>query len=115
MARSLHGRLAAMLREAHAASTESAATGVPIDEVSAMRAERAIEARAATVDRRLSRRSLLKAGAVASVGAAAVGLPACGRRSSRGPAADRDRRWWRGGSALRPPPLEEVEQALDDL
>ena len=48
MARSLHGPLAAMLREAHAASTESAATGVPIDEVSAMRAERALEARAAT-------------------------------------------------------------------
>ena len=76
MARSLHGPLAAMLREAHAAATESAATGVPIDEVSAMRAERALEARAATADRRLSRRSLLKAGAAVGVGAATAALPA---------------------------------------
>jgi monoamine oxidase len=78
MARSLHGPLAAMLREAHAASTESAATGVPIDEVSAMRAQRALEARDATVDRRLSRRSLLKAGAALGVGATTAGLRAAG-------------------------------------
>ena len=78
MARSLHGPLAAMLREAHAAATESAATGVPIDEVSAMRAERAVEARAAAADRRLSRRSVLKAGAVAGVGAATASLSVAG-------------------------------------
>jgi uncharacterized membrane protein len=38
--RSIHARLTAMLREAHAASGESAATGIPIDEVTDIRAER---------------------------------------------------------------------------
>jgi len=66
------------VRAAHAASTETAATGVPIDEVSAMRAERALAARAAIVDRRLSRRSLLKAGAAVGVGAATAGLSTAG-------------------------------------
>jgi monoamine oxidase len=67
MARSLHSPLAAMLREAHAAATESATTGVPIDEVSAIRAERASTARQSMLEARISRRSLLKAGAAAGV------------------------------------------------
>ena len=41
MRRSFHSHLTKMLREAHAASHESAATGAPIDEVTQLRAERA--------------------------------------------------------------------------
>jgi len=55
MPRSLHSPLAAMLREAHRAATESVATGIPIDEVSAMRAERASTARRASLEARISR------------------------------------------------------------
>jgi monoamine oxidase len=40
MARSVRSKLSRMLREAQAATQESAATGVPIDEVSAIRAQR---------------------------------------------------------------------------
>jgi monoamine oxidase len=57
MKRSLHTRLSTMLREAHAACAEAEATGAPIDEVTAWRAER----RAA-----LPRRAVL-AGATAAV------------------------------------------------
>jgi monoamine oxidase len=78
MARSLHGPLAAMIREAHAASTESSVTGVPIDEVSGVRAERARVARAIAAERRLSRRSILKAGAAIGAVAATGGLPVSG-------------------------------------
>jgi monoamine oxidase len=75
MARSVHGSLAAMVREAHAASTESAATGVPIDEVTEIRALRARQARAlAADDGGVSRRSVLKAGAALGVLAATGGL-----------------------------------------
>lgn len=74
MARSLHSSLAAMVREAHAASTESATTGMPIDEVTAIRAERARDALASAAERRLSRRSVLKAGAAVGVLAATGGL-----------------------------------------
>ena len=74
MPRPVHGPLAAMLREAHAASTESATTGIPIDEVSAIRSERAGRARALAAERRLSRRSLLKAGGALGVLGATAGL-----------------------------------------
>jgi monoamine oxidase len=40
MKKSFHSPLSRLLREAHAAATESAATGAPIDEVTAWRAER---------------------------------------------------------------------------
>lgn len=74
MARSLHSSLAAMIREAHAASTESAATGIPIDDVTAIRAERARETRAVSAERRLSRRAVLKGGVAMGVLAATGGL-----------------------------------------
>jgi monoamine oxidase len=84
MARSLHSSLAAMIREAHAASTESAATGIPIDEVTQLRAERAREASDAA-DRRLSRRSVLKAGAAIGVLAAtgSLALPRSARAATQ--------------------------------
>jgi monoamine oxidase len=73
MARSLHSPLAAMIREARDASTESATTGTPIDEVAAMRAERARDARRTVADVLVSRRSVLKAGAAMGVLAATGG------------------------------------------
>ena len=81
MPRSLHSPLAAMLREAHRAATESAATGIRIDEVSAMRAERRARARPTDSGLAISRRSLLKAGAAASALAASGGLTAAAARS----------------------------------
>ena len=76
MARSVHGRLAAMLREAHAAATESAATGIPIDEVRAIGTERARVAGMAETERGVTRRSVLQAGAAIGVLAATSGLAA---------------------------------------
>ena len=79
MARSLHSSLAAMIREAHAASTESATTGTPIDEVTAMRAERAREARRTVADVLVSRRSVLMAGVATGVLAATGGATSLAR------------------------------------
>ena len=68
-----------MIREAHAASTESATTGTPIDEVTAMRAERAREARRTVADVLVSRRSVLMAGVATGVLAATGGATSLAR------------------------------------
>ena len=113
MSRSLHGPFAAMLREAHAASTESAATGDP-DRRGLGDARRArLGHPAATADRRLSRRSLLKAGTVVGVGARPPAWPR--PPSQPRPSPDRDRRRRRRRPALRPPSLDEVAEAVDGL
>ena len=82
MPRSLHSPLGAMLREAHRAATESAMTGMPTGEVSAMRAERRAAARRTSAELRLSRRSLLKAGATAGFLAATGATTAAARSVS---------------------------------
>ena len=113
MARSLHSSLAAMIREAHAASTESATTGIPIDEVTAMRAERAREARRTVAHVLVSRRSVLKAGVATGV-LAATGWrnePRSGRRAT----THRHRRGRDRRPPLRPSPVDEVEEAIDRL
>src|SRR5262245_2900282 len=79
MPRSLHSPLAAMVREAHRAASESAATGISIAEVSAMRAERRGDVGHSDAGRQVSRGSLLKAGAVASARAANGGLTVAAR------------------------------------
>ena len=69
MRRSFHSRLTYLLREAQAAGDESAATGVPIDEVTPLRAER----RAAT---RANTREMLQMYNAAAERAAERGAPA---------------------------------------
>jgi len=72
MRRCFHSNLTRMLREAQAACRESAATGMPIDEVTDMRAER-----------RLNRRRFLQsAGGVLAATAAAGFLPPLARAGS---------------------------------
>ena len=74
MKRSIRSRLTAGIREAEAARREAQARGMPLDEVTGERAERAQKA-AAT----LGRRDLLRG---AAVGAAAALLPRPGRAAS---------------------------------
>jgi monoamine oxidase len=77
MRRSFHSPLTGMLREAHAAGDEAAATGLPIDEVIAIRAERFAAARARQADIGLDRRGFLKQASAAGIGLAAL-LPRAG-------------------------------------
>src|SRR5262245_17705494 len=72
MGRSYRSPLTGMIREAHAACTESHATGVPIDEVTQMRAERARE-------RQMGRRSVLKG---VAAGVAVTGLTGLSRSAA---------------------------------
>src|SRR5690242_4020571 len=81
MPRSLHSPLGAMLREAHRAATESVVTGIPVADVSALRAERRAAARRSSAELRLTRRSLLKAGATAGF-LAATGATTVAARSA---------------------------------
>src|SRR5262245_34186345 len=68
MRRSYHSRLTRMLREAAAASVESAVTGIPMDEITDMRAERARLAQLSGVSRRHLLSRAAAAGLVAALG-----------------------------------------------
>ena len=69
MTRPFHSRLTYLLREAQAAAEESAATGIPVDEVTGIRAERRAQARANT-------REMLQLYNAAAARAADRGTPA---------------------------------------
>ena len=68
MRRSYHSRLTRMLREAAAAGVEAAATGIPMDEITDMRAERARMAQLRGVSRRHLLTRAAAAGLVAALG-----------------------------------------------